>query len=102
MRAFLIPAVATLMVLAPVPGACRADRDRLQPLGPLGRHAVAVPLHRQCRAADADPLEQRRAARFFSNPDEAQSVRMSRTRADNEFWARYRSFGAAAERYCRT
>lgn len=44
--------------------------------------------------------EQRRAARFFTNPDEAQSVRMSRTQGDNEFWARYRAFGAAAERSC--
>ena len=44
--------------------------------------------------------EQRRAARFFRDPDEAQSVRMSPTRRDNEFWARYRTFGAAAERNC--
>jgi cytochrome c556 len=44
--------------------------------------------------------EQRRAARFFQNPDEAQTVRMSRTRADNEFWERYRAFGAEAERAC--
>lgn len=59
-----------------------------------------------CRCIDSvarDTLtrsEQRRAARFFTDPDEAQSVRMSPTRQDNEFWARYRAFGAAAERSC--
>lgn len=44
--------------------------------------------------------EQRRAARFFRDPDEAQRVRASRSDRDNEFWARYRAFGAAAERSC--
>lgn len=44
--------------------------------------------------------EQRRAARFFRDPDLAQEVRMSRSRADNEFWQRYRAFGDAAERTC--
>lgn len=44
--------------------------------------------------------EQRRAARFFSDPDEAQRVRMSKTARDNEFWDRYRAFGAQAEQYC--
>lgn len=58
----------------------------------------------RCIEAAADHTltrsEQRRAARFFTNPDEAQSVRMSSTRADNEFWARYRNFGALAEQMC--
>lgn len=59
-----------------------------------------------CRCIDSvarDTLtrrEQRRAARFFQDPDEAQEVRMSRTRADNEFWDRYRAFGEQAERVC--
>lgn len=45
--------------------------------------------------------EQRRAARFFRDPDEAQRVRMSRSAEDNRFWGRYREFGAAAEASCR-
>lgn len=59
-----------------------------------------------CRCIDAvasqtlTRSEQRRAARFFANPDEAQTVRMSRSSADNEFWRRYRAFGEAAERSC--
>lgn len=44
--------------------------------------------------------DQRRAAGFFQNPDDAQQVRASKKSSDNEFWARYRNFGAAAESYC--
>ncbi len=44
--------------------------------------------------------EQRRAARFFKDPDEAQQVRASKTDRDNEFWDRYRAFGEMAEAYC--
>ncbi|MEZ5750488.1 MAG: hypothetical protein R3D60_00515 [Paracoccaceae bacterium] len=59
-----------------------------------------------CRCIDAvadrtlTRSEQRRAASFFTNPDEAQAVRMSRTRADNEFWERYRAFGDLASQMC--
>ena len=44
--------------------------------------------------------DQRRAAKFFSDPDEAQEVRMSKSDRDNQFWARYRAFGDMAEAYC--
>jgi len=44
--------------------------------------------------------DQRRAARFFKDPNEAQEVRVSKKTSDNEFWTRYRSFGTAAETYC--
>lgn len=59
-----------------------------------------------CRCIDAAAdrtltrSEQRRAARFFSDPDEAQEVRMSPTPEDNAFWARYRAFGELAEQMC--
>ena len=45
--------------------------------------------------------DQRRAAKFFSDADEAQQVRMSKSNADNAFWARYKAFAGAAEAYCR-
>ena len=45
--------------------------------------------------------DQRTAARFFSAPHKAQVVRMSKRDADNAFWARYKNFAGAAERYCR-
>ncbi len=44
--------------------------------------------------------DQRQAARFFSNPDEAQSVRMSSRRSDEVFWERYKTFGETAEAFC--
>lgn len=44
--------------------------------------------------------DQRRAAAFFRNPDQAQQVRMSTTNADNAFWGRYKNFTTTAEAYC--
>jgi hypothetical protein len=44
--------------------------------------------------------DQRKAARFFSDPDQAQKVRMSKSDRDNEFWARYKNFGETAGSYC--
>lgn len=44
--------------------------------------------------------DQRRAAKFFSDPDMAQQVRFSDRAADEDFWARYKGFAEAAEAYC--
>ncbi|ULB12701.1 hypothetical protein ORIO_23350 (plasmid) [Cereibacter azotoformans] len=44
--------------------------------------------------------DQRRAAKFFANPDEAQEVRFSGRSSDSAFWRRYKSFGEAAQAYC--
>lgn len=44
--------------------------------------------------------DQRRAATFFRDPDKAQQVLMSQSRADDAFWARYKAFGALAEQSC--
>ena len=44
--------------------------------------------------------DQRRAAKFFSNPDQAQETRVSKRDSDNEFWARYKRFGETAQAYC--
>lgn len=55
------------------------------------------------RAADLtlSRADQRRAARFFKDPGEAQEVRASKRASDNAFWARYRNFTDTAEAYCR-
>ena len=45
--------------------------------------------------------DQRLAASFFRDPHKAQVVRMSKSNADNAFWARYKQFAGAAEAYCR-
>lgn len=44
--------------------------------------------------------EQRRAARFFREPQLAQDTRQSSRNSDRTFWARYKAFGAAAQTYC--
>ena len=44
--------------------------------------------------------DQRKAARFFDDPHNAQEVRQSDTRSDQRFWERYRAFGQSAKTYC--
>ena len=44
--------------------------------------------------------DQRRAAGFFKDPEKAQKVFMSQSRADDAFWDRYKAFGAMAEQSC--
>ena len=44
--------------------------------------------------------DQRRAAKFFTDAERAQEVRMSKSDADNAFWARYKNFATTAEAYC--
>jgi hypothetical protein len=81
--------------------------------------AAAGPIERACMGSDrkaANPAlcgciqrvadmtlkdgDQRRAAKFFRDPDAAQEVRMSERSADDAFWDRYRNFGEAASAYC--
>jgi hypothetical protein len=45
--------------------------------------------------------DQRRAAKFFTDPDKAQDVFLSKRAADDAFWDRYRQFGSTAEAQCR-
>jgi hypothetical protein len=100
MKAALSAAALSLMVLAPAPllagpieSACNDS----------GRAAANRAL---CRCIDdvarrmLTRSEQRRAARFFRNPDEAQRVRLSRDQGDRDFWARYRAFGEMSEVMC--
>jgi len=44
--------------------------------------------------------EQRKAARFFSDPQRAQDTRMSDRSSDERFWNKYKEFGNAARAYC--
>jgi hypothetical protein len=44
--------------------------------------------------------DQRRAAKFFRDPDLAHQVWISQKPADDAFWTRYKEFGAMAETYC--
>ncbi|EEW25882.1 hypothetical protein [Rhodobacter ferrooxidans] len=44
--------------------------------------------------------DQRRAAKFFSDPEAAHKVWLSKSASDDAFWDRYKNFGASAEAYC--
>lgn len=44
--------------------------------------------------------DQRRAAKFFTDPEEAQKVRLSDRDSDNDFWDRYKAFGESAQTFC--
>ncbi len=81
--------------------------------------ASAGPIERACNRSDRDAAnratcsciqsvadqnlssaDQRRAAKFFSDPDRAQDVRVSDSARDESFWQRYVAFGELAEAYC--
>ena len=44
--------------------------------------------------------DQRRAAKFFRDPDLAHKTWVSQKPADDAFWDRYKEFGSMAEAYC--
>ncbi len=57
-----------------------------------------------CIGSVADQLlsgsDQRRGAKFFSDPAKAQKVRQSDRASDEAFWLRYKAFGTQAESLC--
>lgn len=100
MRIFLfLGALAVTMALplaasaGPIETACNRS-DRAAATRALCRCVDSVAQQMLTRS------EQRRAARFFQDPQLAQDTRASRTPMDNEFWTRYRAFGERAEAAC--
>ena len=83
----------TLAPAGPVDRACmRSDRAKA--------NTQVCACIQQAADATLSRSDQRRAAAFFTNPDEAQAMRVSRSGSDSAFWTRYRAFGAAAQAYC--
>ena len=101
MKLPLIAAAAALLMMAapapvmagPIENACNRS-DRANNNRALCRCIDQVARQHLTRA------EQRRAARFFRDPQMAQDIRMSRAPGDREFWRNYRAFGQAAEASC--
>ena len=54
------------------------------------------------QAADATLTNsaQRKAAKFFKDPDKAQDTRQANGSSNETFWKRYKNFGATAEAWC--
>ena len=44
--------------------------------------------------------DQRMAAKFFKDPQKAQDIRTSKSTRNNDFWSKYKNFGATAAAYC--
>lgn len=91
--AFVLLASATMAGAGPIESAClRSDRGAGQ-RGLCGciQQAADMTLGRS---------DQRRAAKFFKDPDLAHAVWVSKKPGDDAFWNRYRQFGSLAETYC--
>jgi hypothetical protein len=88
-----LPVVPTVAVAGPIERACMAS-DR----GAANRSLCG------CIQQAADQTlsggDQRRAAKFFRNPDVAHATWVSQSSSDDAFWERYKQFGATAEASC--
>lgn len=81
--------------------------------------AFAGPIERACLSSNRDGVnrpvcsciqqiadqtlggsDQRRAAKLFNDPDQANDVWLSKKSADDAFWDRYKDFGSQVEAYC--
>lgn len=83
---------APLAMAGPIDNACsRSDRGASSRLCSCIQQVADQTLSRS---------DQRRAAKFFSDPHEAQEVRASNSSSDNAFWSRYTRFASTAEAYC--
>ena len=89
----VLSSIPTLALAGPIERAClRSDRDA------ANRRVCS------CIQQVADMTlrggDQRRAAKFFADPDRAHETWMSQRESDDAFWERYKNFGATAEAYC--
>lgn len=87
------PVLSSMSAAGPIEGAClRSGRD------------VASRALCGCIQEVADMTlkgsDQRRAAKFFRDPELAHQVWVSQSPADDAFWDRYKQFGEMAEAYC--
>ena len=91
--AFTLPFLATFATAGTIERAClSSDRQ--------GASRAVCGCIQQVADQTLRGGDQRRAAKFFSDPDRAQEVRMSDRNSDNAFWDRYKNFGIAAAAQC--
>jgi hypothetical protein len=90
--AVLLPALATGADAGPIERAClSSDRGGGRALCGCIQQAADMTL---------SGGDQRRAAKFFKDPEAAHSTWVSQSSSDDAFWDRYKSFGQTAEAYC--
>jgi hypothetical protein len=90
--AALLPVFSTVAVAGPIEKACMAS-DR-------GGNRSLCGCIQQAADLTLSGGDQRRAAKFFKDPDEAHATWVSQSSSDDAFWERYKSFGQTAEAYC--
>ncbi|MGB8815594.1 MAG: hypothetical protein WCC57_20645 [Paracoccaceae bacterium] len=91
--ALVLPLTSTIAQAGAIERACmRSDRD-------AANRSVCGCIQ-QVADQTLSGSDQRRAAKFFADPDAAQKVFLSKRDSDDAFWDRYKNFGATAEAYC--
>ena len=102
MRIPLIAAAlaVTLIPALPAPSEARAIQNACQRSDRAGANPRLCACIQQVANQHLTRGDQRQAARFFRDPDRAQTVRMSRTDRDRAFWQRYRAFADDAQQRC--
>ena len=89
----LILAQSTVVLAGPIEKAClRSDRD--------AANRSVCGCVQDAANLTLTSADQKLAASFFKNPQKAQDIRQSDRRSHEDFWERYREFGAAAETFC--
>jgi hypothetical protein len=100
-RLGLTAALGVLWVLGGCGGGVSGDIGRACMAS--GRDAASPQLCSCVQGAANQTLsasDQRRASRFFDDPDRAQQTRTSDSSRDEAFWLRYRAFADTAEALC--
>ena len=90
--AVILPAVSGAAVAGPIQKACMAS-DR-------GGDRTLCSCIQQAADMILSGSDQRRAAKFFKDPEAAHVTWVSQKPSDDAFWERYKSFGQTAEAYC--
>lgn len=98
---FAAALAVALLPTAPAPAAAGSVIERACLGG--GRRAASRELC-ACIQTVADQVlsgaEQRKGAKFFSDPHKSQETRQSDNSGDEVFWKKWKSFGATAHKYC--
>lgn len=88
-----ITLMASAAAAGPIESACnRSDRK--------AANASVCSCIQQVADSTLGSSDQRRAAKFFNDPDKAHKAWMSKTNGDDAFWDRYKNFGEMAQAYC--
>jgi hypothetical protein len=90
--AALLPVVSGAALAGPIERACMAS-DR-------GGNRSLCGCIQQAADLTLSGGDQKRAAKFFKDPEAAHATWISQSSSDDAFWDRYKSFGTTAEAYC--